>query len=122
MNATIDLSSCEWEWLVWALLALAGSAALLAVLKPSVFQTISARSSRWIDVDRFTRKLDKRIEIDHRVLPHSRLLGAMSVAACGVLAAFSLRSQHPGQWIVLTSLTFTAVMGVLAMIRSEKST
>ena len=116
MNAAVDLSSCPWEWLVWTLLALAGGAALLAVCRPSVFQTISVRSSRWIDIDRFARKLDVRIEVDQRILPHSRFLGALSVVASGVLAVFSLKLPHAGQWVVLPSLALVGATGALAMI------
>ena len=116
MNMPYFLSSVQWESVIWILLGLAAGVALTAVLNPRLFSVLSTRSGVWIDIDVVTRKLDKRINIDRRVLPHSRLLGAMSIAAASVLAAFSIRYQYAGWWIVLTSLGVIAAIGLVALV------
>lgn len=59
---------------------------LLALISPRQFADLATFSSRWIDTDRFFAIFDKRIDIDSRILPHSRLLGVLVLFSVGVLA------------------------------------
>jgi hypothetical protein len=115
MMSTLAVSSIEYESLVWALLAVAAGIALVAILSPRFFSKLNAWSSVWIDVDRFAGRTNKRIDIDHRVLLHSRLFGAMTIVAAGVLAGFSMKLQDAHQWIVLPSLGLVVVSGLVAL-------
>jgi len=90
MNLPHILSSIEWEFAIWALLVIAAGTALLAILSPRRFSALNAWSSAWIDVDKLTRRLDKRVDIDHHFLRHCRLFGIAVLGAAGLLAGFLL--------------------------------
>jgi hypothetical protein len=68
-----------------ALLSLCGLFGLIALLSPRHFEVLARKSSRWIDSRRIVEVLDRRIDVDDYVLPHSRLLGALVLAAVSVL-------------------------------------
>ena len=115
MNPFHVLHSIEWKWVTWALLAGAAGTGLVAVVSPRLFATLNAWSGVWVDVDRFSKGLDRRIDIEHHVIRHIRLLGAMTTLAACVLAAASLRFQYGGQWIALVSLGLVSVTGLLGL-------
>lgn len=115
MNLAYNLPSIRWEFAIWALLAVAAGSALMAVVSPRLFSALNAWSSVWIDVDKLTKRLDKRVDIERHVIRHSRMLGAMTVAAACVLSAFSLRLQYGGQWVVLGSLGLVGAVGLLGV-------
>ena len=72
--------------LVPILLAILGAIGLLALISPRLFESVSSSSSRWVDSQKLLSILDKRVDIDHLVLPHCRLLGALVVVSVAVLA------------------------------------
>lgn len=112
----LDVSSTQWQSFVWIFVGIAASFALLAILSPRLFAKLNAWSSLWIDTDRVAKKTDKRIDIDHRIIPYSRLLGAMTIAAAAVLASFSGGLPHAQQLVVLASLGLVGVAGLLALL------
>jgi hypothetical protein len=72
--------------IIWALLALAATVGLIALASPTLFAKLSGVGNRWIDTSSMLAKLDRRIEVDSRILPYSRLLGAAVVASVSLLA------------------------------------
>ncbi len=111
-----DVSSTQWQPFVWTLVGIAGSFALVAILSPRLFAKLNAWTSLWIDFDGLAKKVDKRVDIDHRVVPHSRLLGAMTIVATGVLASLSGGFPYVQQLVVLASLGLVGVAGLLALL------
>jgi hypothetical protein len=73
-------------WISGGIVAVFG---LIALVSPRTFAKLSQAGNHWVDTSRFFSKLDTRVEIDSRVLPHSRWLGAAVLLALG-LAWFSL--------------------------------
>jgi hypothetical protein len=76
---------------VWLLLALFGSIGLLALVSPRWFHRVSTTGSRWVDTTKLIERLDRRYDVDHYILPYSRVLGALVVASVGVLALLLTR-------------------------------
>ena len=66
-------------------LLLVGLIGMIAILSPQWFATLATRSGRWVDTKKALEVLDKRVDIDHYVLPFSRLLGVAVVASVAVL-------------------------------------
>ena len=117
MNVAEFLCSFSGQVMIWTLLAGAAGFGLVAVLSPRLFTALNARTAVWIDIDRFTRKLDRRVDLDACVARHPRLLGALSITAAGVLAGLSISYPYGARWIVLAFLGFVAVAGLLALCR-----
>lgn len=72
--------------IIWGLLALIATIGVVAVASPRWFARLDAIGSRWIDTSRWVAKLDRRIDVDARVLPHSRLLGGAVLMSVGLIA------------------------------------
>lgn len=68
------------------LLGVIGLTGLLALISPRLFESVATSSSRWVDSQKLLAVLDKRIDIDHLVLPYCRILGALVVVSVAVLA------------------------------------
>ncbi len=71
---------------------ISGLLGMIAMVSPRLFRWLSGRSSQWIDSSRAVQFLDKRIDIDHYVLRHARLFGAVLVvtlSAAWIVHAFS---------------------------------
>jgi hypothetical protein len=100
---------------IWTLLAGAAGFGVVAILSPRIFSALNARTSVWIDVDRFARKLDERVDVDDRVARHPRMLGTLSIIAATALAGLSIRYPYSARWVVLGFLGFVAVAGFLAL-------
>ena len=115
MNLAELLCSFPGQAAIWTLLAGVAAAGAVAVLSPRLFAALNARTSVWIDVDQFARRLDRRVDVDDRVARHPRLLGALSIAAAAVLAGLSIWYSYTARWIVLAFLGLVAVAGVLAL-------
>jgi hypothetical protein len=115
MNMAEFLCSVSGQAVIWTLLAGAVGFGLVAIFSPRLFTALNARTSLWIDIDRFTRKLDRRVDVDDRVARHPRVLGALSVIAAVTLAGLSIRYPYGGRWVVLGFLGFVAVAGLLAL-------
>jgi hypothetical protein len=77
--------------LVPILLGLIGVTGLVALVSPRLFESLATSSSRWVDSQKLLSVLDKRIDIDHLVLPHCRILGALVVVSVAVLALLYAR-------------------------------
>jgi hypothetical protein len=58
---------------------------LVALISPKYFARVASWSGRWIDSRKLFEVFDKRIEIDDRILPYSRILGALVLASVSVL-------------------------------------
>lgn len=62
-------------------LAVVGLCGVLALVSPRSFAVLAGRGNRWIDTASVLAKLDTRVEVDARVLPFSRILGAATIVA-----------------------------------------
>lgn len=77
--------------LFWGLVAVAGLPALIALVNPRWFARLDSQGDQWIDSSKVLACLDKRVEIDHLLLPFSRLLGGAAVTALAVLGCMLYR-------------------------------
>ena len=66
-------------------LALVGIVGMIAILSPQRFAKLATRSGRWVDTKKALEVFDTRVDIDHYVLPFSRLLGVAVVASVAIL-------------------------------------
>jgi|GEM_PF-4789450 len=76
----------SWGPVAWVGLGALSAVGLLALLSPRGFSALAARGSTWIDTNQLLSKLDTRVDVDHYVLPFSRLLGVAVLASVGALA------------------------------------
>ncbi len=74
--------------IVGTFLAIIGIAGVVALASPRLFAVLVGQSNRWIDTARLFAKLERSIDVDAKVLPHSRLLGATTIAAVVFLLFF----------------------------------
>lgn len=70
---------------IWGLGLFLASIGLLALASPRHFAALSRFGSRWVDTSAVLSKLDRRVDVDDKLLPHSRLLGASVLAAMGLV-------------------------------------
>jgi hypothetical protein len=80
--------------ILWGTLGLLGLIGAIAVVSPTVFAKLATRSGRWVDTNKIVQVLDKRVDIDHYVLPFSRLLGVAVIASVAVLVFVLLKYQR----------------------------
>lgn len=74
---------------VWTFLSLTGVLGVIAMASPQLFGKLARGGSRWIDTSQALAKLDTRVDVDQRVLPYCRVLGAaviVSVVILGLVA------------------------------------
>lgn len=76
------------DLLIPTALFLSGILGLLAIVSPRCFVRTAAACSRWVDSERLLRVFDRRIDVDHWMLPHSRALGALVVLSVLLLGYF----------------------------------
>jgi hypothetical protein len=74
---------------LWISTGIAAFFGFIALVSPKTFAKLARSGNHWIDTSQLLNKLDARVDIDSRVLPHSRWLGAAVLLALG-LAWFSL--------------------------------
>lgn len=74
------------EWVVWPVLAVVLTLGLIAIVSPRRFASVSRGGGRWIDTSRLVEQMDRRIDLDHLAIRHSRLFGLAIVTAVAVLA------------------------------------
>jgi hypothetical protein len=74
-----------WTLVTWSLLGLAGVVGMVALVSPRTFSKLATGGSRWIDTQRVIAKLDEPINVDHYILPYSRVLGAAVIISCVIL-------------------------------------
>ena len=72
-------------------LALSTVLGLLALVSPRLFQSLATRGSRWFDSKKFVETLDRQINVDQYVMPHSRVLGALVLASVAVMTFVYIR-------------------------------
>jgi hypothetical protein len=77
-----------WPTLLVALFGFSGFFGLLAIVSPRLFEAIATRSAQWIDSEQFLKYLDRQIDIDRFILPHSRVFGGTVLASVAVLGYF----------------------------------
>jgi hypothetical protein len=70
-----------WHTLLITSLGAFGAFGLLALVNPRLFAAVATFSSQWVNSKRFFDFLDRRINVDKFVLPHSRLLGVLVLAS-----------------------------------------
>ena len=85
MNSTLILVERIWEPCSWILLASTGVIGLVALVSPKTFQRVAQIGGTWFDSGKMLAQLDKPIDLDRLVLPHSRLLGAVVLASVAIL-------------------------------------
>jgi len=66
---------------VWTALGMLAAIGAVALFCPDLFRKIAVRSNHWIDTNKILSYLDRRIDIDHHVLPFTRHLGIAVLAA-----------------------------------------
>jgi hypothetical protein len=76
---------------VLALLGLLATVGLLAMVSPNTFSRVARRGGKWFDSQKLLEVLDRRIDIDETVLPHSRVLGFTVLVAVVLLGSLMLR-------------------------------
>jgi hypothetical protein len=83
--------SISWAPAFWALMGIFAAAGLLAMVAPKRFAALTQRSSQWVDTEKILTALDRKIDVDQYVLPHSRLFGAFVLAGVAALAFLYVR-------------------------------
>jgi hypothetical protein len=71
---------------LWSIIAFAGVMGLVALVSPRHFAAIARVGNHWVDTSKWLARLDTRVDVDSRLLPYSRHLGAALLASLGVLA------------------------------------
>ena len=66
-------------------LGLIGVFGAIALVSPRMFASLAKGGGRWLDTSHVLATLDKRVDVDDRVLPHSRLLGVAVLASVALL-------------------------------------
>lgn len=77
--------------ILWTCLGVIGVLGLLALVSPRHFAAIARHGGRWVDTSKVLDKLDARVDIDERILRHSRLLGVAVVASVALLTSVIAR-------------------------------
>jgi hypothetical protein len=95
MNSTSSVFQLVWEPFCEILLVSCGVIGLIALLSPKAFQRIAKFSGYWIDSNRILAWLDKPIDVDLLVLPHSRKFGVAVLAAVTILALHWFNPSGP---------------------------
>ena len=85
MSSIITLVQRIWEPCSLILLGAAGIFGLVALVSPQSFKRMAEFGGRWLDSSKITAQLDRRIDVDRLVLPHSRMLGAAVLASVAIL-------------------------------------
>ncbi len=86
MSGSAIIGSVNASSVVWGMLGLIALVGLVALVSPRVFRTLAVRSNQWVDTDRVLACLDRRVDIDHHVLPFARPLGFAVLTAVAVIA------------------------------------
>lgn len=85
----MDLTFLQWldvRFVVVAALAVMAVIGLIGVITPRHFSAISRAGGRWIDTTHWWAALDKRIDVDHIAIRHSRVFGMLVFIAAAFLA------------------------------------
>jgi hypothetical protein len=77
--------------LTWGALGACGILGLLALVSPPLFQRVAAQGAHWFDAQKWIERLDRRYDVDHYVLPHCRVLGALVIASVVFLGGLLYR-------------------------------
>jgi hypothetical protein len=85
MAALLAVTEVRWLPIAWTVLALLSVLGGLALVSPRLFTALALRGGRWVETEPYLNKLNTRVEIDALVLPHSRWLGAATLAAVATL-------------------------------------
>ena len=85
MALLLAVTEVRWLPIAWTVLAMLAVLGILALVSPRLFTTLALRGGRWVETEQYLNKLNSRIEIDELVLPHSRWLGAATLAAVATL-------------------------------------
>lgn len=70
---------------LWGVGGLCAVVGIVAVVSPRHFATLARFGNRWVDTSEVLSKLDRRVDVDDRVLPYSRFLGASVLVALGAV-------------------------------------
>ena len=85
MSTLLASLPSEFQPAFWVFLGFVGAVGMLALVNPRAFASLALRGGRWVDTSKVIAKLDQRIDVDERVLPYSRVLGAAVIASVAVL-------------------------------------
>ena len=75
----------------WSVLGAVALIGLVAVCSPRRFSALAARGSQWVDTNKLLQHLDRRIDVDHYVLPFSRWLGIAVIVSAGIIGYLLLK-------------------------------
>jgi len=85
MNTTLIAAHPALAPILWGSCALFGTVGLIALTSPRLFASLARVGNRWIDTSKFFAKFDAQVDLDSKVMPHSRWLGAAVVGAVAVV-------------------------------------
>jgi len=71
---------------LWSVLALAALVGIVALVSPRWFAALARAGNHWVDTSKWLARFDTRVDVDSRLLPYSRHLGAAVVASVALLA------------------------------------
>ena len=86
MHFHLFAASASLKPVLLAVFVMCGIAGVVALVSPRRFSTLARGSNRWIDTKRVLESLDRRVDIDHFVLPYTRVLGAAVLVSIAVMA------------------------------------
>lgn len=92
MQAVLLFAEINWAPFVWCSLGLLGLVGFVALVSPTRFAAIATRGNTWVDSQKFLAVLDRKVDVDHLVLPFSRWLGLAVLTAAAFLATLYWRS------------------------------
>jgi hypothetical protein len=72
--------------ILWSIVVIAGALGLVALVSPRWFAAIARAGNHWVDTSKWLAKFDTRVDVDSRLLPYSRHLGAAVIASVAALA------------------------------------
>lgn len=90
MLSLLAIGRDVWQPIVWVVVSFSALCGLLALVHPRLFAAIASHSSQWVETKKLLERFDTRYDIDHYVLPYTRLLGAAVIAAAMILAGMWL--------------------------------
>ena len=86
MVAVLSFAQVNLAPVFWLSLGALGLTGTVAVLSPKRFAALATRSNTWVDTNKLLEVFDRRVDVDHLVLPFSRVLGVAVLCAVGLLA------------------------------------
>ena len=92
MEPLIPLLAAAAKPLLMLFFSLTALVGLLALISPRSFALVVEKANCWIDTSKFFSFLEKRIDLDHYAVRHSRVTGILVLVGTAILGWVYLRS------------------------------